>query len=278
MTDRIPELRLYDILIDSTCDTYGIDPAGAAPHAVATITQSSALPVNPGDPAVWRSIIELATGAGAYGAVDAEEAGTAAGLTAPTFAYNSSGDDRGKFTFADTVAFILDDNSEGLLELFGFTEASYASALSHTSDWPSPYIFTPAYGLKDAEDFPWTVGGSWLQQSCGSSELVTDGGATITRSGYRAVGTRRITFTLLSDYDVWWFGEFWELARTGRRIRFMQDRTEGNAFSKTYPFGYLDCVLDGQSKASRPQAIRTFPGRPGKFDITIGLREYVELT
>jgi hypothetical protein len=274
MTDRIPELRIMDITIDSTCDTFRVKPAAGA-WGVATVTQSSALPVNPGDPDTWTSILVLATGAAAYGAVDAEEAADAAGLTAPTFSYNSSGTNRGKFTFADTVAFKMDDNSEDLLPLFGFTQTSYGSALSHTSDYPSPYIFTPGHGLLDSEVFPWEKGWDWDYSEASVIEAVTDPGAVCTESSPSVWHSRAITFTLLTADDIWWLRDFWEIARTGRKLKFLQDRSVATVWSKSNPYGFVYCCLDAASKKAF-QPSRTFPGRSGLYNVSFNLREWVD--
>jgi hypothetical protein len=274
MSDRIPEIRIYDVLVDATCDTFRVKPAAGA-WGTATVTKSRSLPVNPGDPEVWTDILTLAAGAGAYGAVDAEEAADAAGLTAPVFGYASSGTNRGLFAFADTVAFEMDDNSEDLLPLFGFTQTSYGSALIHLSDKPSAYIFTPAHGLKDADNFLWDLGLDWDAREANVVEAVTDSGAVCTEVSPNTMKGRTITFTLLTARDIWWLRDVWDLLYTGRRFRFFQDRTVTTAWSEANPFGYVDCCLAAPSKKAFTFT-RTWPGRPGFYDVTWVLRKWVD--
>lgn len=254
----IPELRI-PITISTLNNNFQVDIGGG--WLVATVTSK-----------VWYPY--FLGGYDTSGDTDCEEAATAAAGVAFTHTYNASGANRGKWTWAiNAGTFALGSASEPLIGYFGFNQASYAAAASHTSDVESSYIFTPQYALRDQPTYL-PLGYQDDKVEALAEQTVSNTGVVQTISGTSELGIRLVTFHALSESDVHWFRRVWSLIRDGRVFKLLQDRTVNTAYSSTNPSGYLLLVLDIESCLSF-EIRESFQGTKGMWDIALRCRQYV---
>lgn len=265
----IPEIRVLSVLTEAGYYSFQSDIGGG--WITATVG-----PAAPGSYS-WTDVLMLNRGSPAGAPNDCEEAIENSHGAAFTFAYNSSGALRGKFTWAKNAGtFKIRPNGDGLLTMMGFTSPPAGLAASIDANIPCSYIYTAMNPIKADDRWNSEVLGSDHEvQECEAIETTGPSGITQAITSLVTSKVRPIRLTCVPSSDLPWLVRLWNLLRTGRPFRFYQDRTNTSAFDvDSNPGGYVDMQLTGES-LRKFSSQKTYPGTEGWLDIVFDARVYV---